>query len=65
MSVDQMRAAISKVYDAKTWADRVARMPDSQVIAIYYNFKEKGKFEKARRERESRKYKQMTIYDYI
>lgn len=43
MSVEQMRAYVIKVYDNKTWRDKVARMRDGQIIAIYNSFLEKGK----------------------
>jgi hypothetical protein len=34
VSIEQMRAAISVLYQGD-WADRVAKMPDKQVVAIY------------------------------
>lgn len=36
MSVEQMRAAILKVYSGDRWAYKVKRMSDKQVIAVYY-----------------------------
>lgn len=44
MTVERMRAAILKVYPNITWKEKVFRMRDNQVIAIYYNFLERGKF---------------------
>lgn len=44
MTVERMRAAILKVYPNVTWKEKVFRMHDNQVIAIYYNFLERGKF---------------------
>lgn len=38
MSVDLMRDAILKVYDGQKWKDKVARMSDNQIIAVYYKF---------------------------
>lgn len=37
MSVDQMRAVLKKQYKgAYKWVNRVNRMGDNQVIAVYY-----------------------------
>jgi hypothetical protein len=42
MSVSQMREYLIGVYpDSLTWAARVKKMKDGQVIAIYYNIKNK------------------------
>lgn len=41
--VDAMRAAISDVYSGNSWKWRVRNMADSQVIAVYFSLKEKGK----------------------
>ena len=38
MSVADMRAAIAKVYPGKSWKNKVARMADQQVMAIYFSF---------------------------
>ena len=46
MTPDEMRVAISKVYAGKKWKYKVDRMPDYQVIAIYFSFLESGKFNK-------------------
>lgn len=46
MSVEAMRAAIFDVYPGWAWKDRVRNMADNQVIAVYYSFCEKGKFDK-------------------
>lgn len=45
MTVDQMRKEICKIYPNKTWEEKVYRMYDDQVIAIYHNFEKTGKFE--------------------
>lgn len=38
MTIQQMRAAIAKVYQTESWRKKVKNMCDSQVIAIYYDF---------------------------
>lgn len=45
ISVEQMRAAIYDVYPGWAWKEKVDNMLDDQVIAIYYSFLKKGKFE--------------------
>lgn len=45
-SVSEMRDIISKVYKGPAWKEKVRSMPDNQVIAVYYSFCEKGKFDK-------------------
>lgn len=45
MTVEEMRYAISKVYPGDTWRNRVAKMSDNQVVALYYKFLEGGKFD--------------------
>lgn len=42
--IEEMRSDISKVYLNTTWKKKVARMPDKQVMAIYYNFLARGMF---------------------
>ena len=42
MSVEQMRDAIADVYTGWAWKDKVARMPDDQVMAIYFKFQSSG-----------------------
>lgn len=60
MTVSEMRAAIIKIYPNATWKFRVERMSDSQVIAIYYKFKEGGKFNKPKKDTN-----QLTVFDLI
>lgn len=43
MSVEQMRGIISSVYKTKSWQDKVKKMPDGQIIAIYKRFLADGK----------------------
>lgn len=35
MSIEQMRAALKKTYPGKSWAEKVDKMSDSQVLAVY------------------------------
>jgi hypothetical protein len=35
MSVEQKRAAVAALYSGLGWKQRVAKMPDSQIHAIY------------------------------
>ena len=43
MSIDQMRAALCRLYGgAPKWVDRVRKMPDNQVYAIYMRMLEAG-----------------------
>ena len=35
MTVEQMRAEVARLYSGAKWQERVAAMPDGQVIAIY------------------------------
>lgn len=45
MSVEQMREAISRVYPNWKWLNRVKKMEDKQVMAIYYKFLNEGVFD--------------------
>ena len=63
MSIEQMRSRISKVYDSFRWRNRVTKMPDNQVIAIYHKFKESGKFDKPDRRLPGERYHQMTLFE--
>lgn len=46
ISVDDARFLISQVYRGDKWKYKVKHMTDQQVIAIYFSFCEKGKFNK-------------------
>ena len=63
MSVDQMRSEISRVYDSWNWRERVKRMSDAQVKAIYFRMLNDGTLEKSKERRRSAG-RQMTIFDY-
>ena len=42
MTIRQMKDAIAKVYDTATWKKKVKNMRDDQVVAVYYNFRNRG-----------------------
>ena len=42
MTVQQMRSAILRVYNTKSWKNKVANMYDDQIIAIYHDFRNRG-----------------------
>ena len=46
VTVQYMRSAISDVYASRRWREEVNLMPDSQVIAVYHSFIERGVFER-------------------
>ena len=33
--MDQMRAAVANLYSGEGWKQRVAKMPEAQILAIY------------------------------
>lgn len=43
MTVEQMRLAISQVYNSLSWRRKVSGMTDANVIAVYNDFKLRGK----------------------
>ncbi|MBR6289204.1 MAG: hypothetical protein IKR19_07715 [Acholeplasmatales bacterium] len=43
MTIDEMRFLISQEYNTVTWKEKVKRMPDNQVVAIYYSFQNRKK----------------------
>lgn len=43
ISVEQMRERVQEEYQGKAWRDKVTKMPDNQVIRLYYSFNERGK----------------------
>lgn len=45
MTTNEKRAAIARVYSSESWQEKVAKMSDNQVIAIYQKFLADGKFE--------------------
>lgn len=69
VTVDYMRSAISDVYPSREWRERVDRMPNDQIIAIYYDFLKYGRFEKGPAKKPAPKtdvkYEQLTIFDFM
>lgn len=69
MSVEQMRDAISWVIPNEKWKYKVSKMADDQVMAIYFKFKQEGRFGTKRYYgepvTEQPEAVQMTIYDFI
>ena len=35
MTIEQMRAEVAALYPALSWKDKVAKMPNGQILAIY------------------------------
>lgn len=50
LTVEGMRDLIEDVYEGPSWKEKVRRMADRQVMAIYFSFCEKGKFNKKPKE---------------
>lgn len=46
MTTNEKRAAIARVYSSESWQEKVSKMSDNQVIAIYRKFLADGKFDK-------------------
>lgn len=42
MNVEQMRDVLVDVYSHEAWKNKVARMPENQVIALYFKFNREG-----------------------
>jgi hypothetical protein len=45
MGVNEMRDAIIKVYGSESWKNKVSKMSDAQVTAVYLKFKSSGKLD--------------------
>lgn len=43
MDTNFKRREIYNAYDSKTWKDKVNKMSDQQVVAIYFRFKKEGR----------------------
>ena len=63
MTTDAMRFYISEAYEGDAWKNKVKKMPDAQVYAVYMSILGKKKKEAPKKEEEQ--YRQMTIFDYI
>lgn len=49
MKIESMRSEIGKVYSGAGWAKKVKRMPDAQVLAVYYSFLKNDRFKKKKK----------------
>lgn len=47
LAISQMREKIAEVYSSDQWKQRVKRMPNDQVIAIYYRMLQDGRIKDA------------------
>ena len=78
MKVEQMRSEIAKIYESVKWRNRVKKMPDNQVIAVYHSFLRNDIFNMALKEKESKTnivmpkdhgrkqaYEQMNMFDMV
>ena len=64
MTISQMRTQVANAYDSFRWRDKVARMSDGQVTAIYFSFLKNGKFEKKKTTKiPGEKIHQMTLFE--
>ena len=43
MTNDQMREKVAEAYNGEKWKQKVRRMPDDQIVAIYYRFLKSGR----------------------
>lgn len=41
--IEVKRAAIMKAYDSDRWQEKVKKMPDAQVLAVYKKFLAEGR----------------------
>lgn len=73
VQLSTMRKAVMDLYSAASWKDKVSRMPDKQVIAIYRRSEQTGLFDKRKKanklarkmKKENERYVQLTIFDYM
>lgn len=63
MSVEQMRAKISEVYESDRWRRRVQLMPDNQVIAIYRTMRSRGQLNQRKRKKSKVYFQQISMFD--
>ena len=71
VNIDYMREMVSKAYGGDSWAEHVKRMPDRQVMAIYYRILEEtpkvfteGRFAYAPDKEKKEEYHQMTLFEW-
>ena len=43
MTTIDMRSWVKTAYPGQKWADKVDKMSDQQIVALYYGFVQKGK----------------------
>lgn len=60
MSIEQMREAISDAYSSDGWKRKVSRMPEDQVMAVYFKLKERGCLDK-KHHKPKREYTKPTV----
>lgn len=42
MNINQMRVRVAQCYPGPRWAEKVQRMSDEQIVAIFYRLQRKG-----------------------
>ena len=71
LTVGFMRQKIAEVYDTMNWRDKVSKMYDDQVIAIYYSLLRNGKLNTVQKierpiiQPSKQKYEQLNMFDSI
>jgi len=68
VNIDQMRLYVMQAYPGPKWAQRVSKMANNQIVAVYNNIlareAEKSAKEKLRQESDDRyQYRQMTLWE--
>lgn len=43
MTPADMRGWVKAAYPTASWSEKVSKMPERQIIALYYRFKKEGK----------------------
>lgn len=64
-TVEDMRDMIAGVYKGPAWKEKVRDMSDRQVMAVYFNFCEKGKFDKPSKKRSEQPKKEKSRGFYL
>lgn len=71
VTVGFMRQKIAEVYDTMNWRDKVSKMYDDQVIAVYYKLLKSGKLntvqkiERPKTPEHHEKYEQLNMFDLL
>ena len=47
MNISQMRAWVLSAYPNKNWVNKVNKMPDDQIISLYYSLIKRGRIKGA------------------